>query len=134
MKKIIIALVLMFSAATISAQNANETYKEKTMEIVKLNASSFDLMLKPILNMIPEGNREAFKKEINASLEDLYNQLVVVYMESYTEEEVNKMLEFYHSPIGQKMVGEMPVIAEKSMKIGQEWGMKLQPLMAKYAQ
>lgn len=67
-------------------------------------------------------------------MDGLCDQLTEVYMESYSEAEIDTILEFYASPVGKKMVAETPSITQKSMQIGQMWGMQLQPLMAKYSE
>ncbi|MCF4102621.1 DUF2059 domain-containing protein [Gillisia sp. M10.2A] len=135
MKKVIFAAAFLFIGFTGFSQEASSAYKAKTIELIELNSGpQFDVMIKPIVNMVPEGNREAFKAEVKSSMGDLYEQLAAVYMESYTEEDVDAILAFYNTPVGKKMISEIPTISEKSMAIGQAWGMKLQPLMAKYAQ
>ena len=130
MKKTVLLLAFLFTAFTSFAQ---DSYEEKAVELIKLSSGAqFDVMLQPLVERIPEENRAAFKKEVKESLNSLYQDMAKIYIEHYTEQEINKLLEFYHSPIGQKMLEETPEITQKSMKLGQAWGMQLQPIMAKY--
>lgn len=132
MKKItvLVAFLLMGFAGF-----SQTDYKQKTINLIELSSGpQFDVVIQPLVNMVPEKNREAFKKDIKASMGELYDKLAVVYMESYTEEDVDAILAFYNSPVGKKMISETPEITQKSMQIGQMWGMQLQPLMAKYSE
>lgn len=133
MKKIIFLFAFVFIGLTGSAQE-NSEYQEKTRKLIEVtSAGQFDVMVQPLINMVPQDKREAFKTEIKASMDELYDKLTVVYMETYTEEDIDAILAFYNSPVGKKMVAKTPELTQKSMQIGQQWGMKLQPLMAKYS-
>lgn len=58
-------------------------------------------------------------------LEPLYIQ---IYRQSFTQEELNGILEFYKSPAGQAMTRKMPVVMKNSMTAMQE---RMQPMMAR---
>lgn len=134
MKNIFYAFVFLLVGFTSFAQETKDSYKAKAVQLIEINSgATFDVMLKPLVGMVAEENKEAFKAEVKESMKDLFDQLAVVYMESFTEAELDEILAFYATPVGQKMTAELPVITEKSMQIGQQWGMKLQPLMAKYS-
>lgn len=110
-------------------------YKQKTIDLITITTGpQFDVVIQPFVDMVPEQNRDAFKKDLKASMVELYDKLAAVYMESYTEEDVDAILAFYASPVGKKMIAETPEITQKSMQIGQMWGMQLQPLIAKYSE
>lgn len=131
MKKITLLAILLFTGF---AGFAQADYKQKTKNLISLSSGAqFDVLIQPLVDMVPEKNRAALKADIKASMDELYDQLAVVYMESYTEEDVDAILAFYNSPVGKKMVSETPAITRKSMQIGQVWGMQLQPLLAKYS-
>jgi hypothetical protein len=90
-------------------------------------------VLKPeILKMIPEDKKENFSKEFDASMPSLYDKIVKVYMEMYSEEDIKAMIKFYESSIGKKMSQNAGELAQKSLVAGQEWGQELQILMMKY--
>ena len=63
---------------------------------------------------------DEFMKEVKP--EDLVNMIVPVYDRNFTAEEIDQLLAFYNSPIGQKLIGKLPVILQESMQIGQAWG------------
>jgi len=134
MKKIIFTLSILAFSLTSFAQEA-DTFEGKAVKLIKLTAGQqFDIMTEPIVEMVPEENREAFKKELTESTRGLYKKMATVYTESFTEEEIDKILAFYATPVGKKMVAVTPELTKKGMEIGQAWGMELQPLMAKYMQ
>ncbi|TRO65147.1 DUF2059 domain-containing protein [Christiangramia sabulilitoris] len=132
MKKIIFTLAFCAIGLSSFAQKA-DTFEDKAVTLIKLTAGQqFDIMTEPIVEMIPEKNRAAFKKELAASTTELYNKMADIYTESFTEAEIDKILAFYATPVGKKMVAITPELTKKGMEIGQAWGMELQPLMAKY--
>lgn len=132
MKNTFYAFVFLFVGFSGFAQESS--YKAKAIQLIEINSgATFDVMLKPLVGMVAEEKQADFKMEVEESMKDLFDQLAVVYMESFTEAELDGILAFYATPVGQKMTSELPVIMQKSMQIGQQWGMKLQPLMAKYS-
>ncbi len=134
MKNTFYAVVFLLVGFTGFSQESDSAYKAKAVQLIEINSgATFDVMLKPLVGMVAEENRDAFKAEVKESMKDLFDKLAVVYMESFTEAELDQILAFYATPVGQKMTAELPVITEKSMQIGQTWGMQLQPLMAKYS-
>jgi uncharacterized protein len=44
------------------------------------------------------------------------------YDKYYTMEEINKMIEFYQTPLGKKVISTMPQIMQESVQAGQSWG------------
>jgi hypothetical protein len=66
-------------------------------------------------------------EEINWS--KMKPQMLQLYRDTYTQEEMDGMLAFYRSPVGQSMIEKMPGIAKKSMEISQN---QLRELMPKF--
>lgn len=131
MKKIVFSILI--SVISINGFSQDRSFEEKASYLIELTAGQqFEIMTKPIVNMVPEENQEAFKKELNQSIDELYSKMAVIYMESFTEEELDEILEFYNTPVGKKMVATTPELMQKGMEIGQQWGMELQPLITKY--
>ncbi|MGB7785624.1 MAG: DUF2059 domain-containing protein [Salinimicrobium sp.] len=134
MKKLLFAFFLMFIGYQSQAQE-NLSFEQKATQLIKMTSGQqFDIMLDPVVKMVPEKNREAFKKEMMASLDDIYLRFAEVYMENFTEAEIDKILAFYNTPVGKKMVAITPELTKKGMEIGQQWGQELQPIMMKYMQ
>lgn len=133
MKKAV--FTLLFLAIGFSGIAQEKSYEEKTIHLIQMTSGQqFDVMTEPLIKMVPEANQKAFKKDLMNSMGDLYQKMAKVYMESFSEAEIDEILAFYDTPVGKKMVAETPKLTQKAMEIGQVWGMELQPLMAKYAQ
>jgi hypothetical protein len=54
---------------------------------------------------------------------DLVKMLVPVYKKHLTLADVEGLITFYKSPVGQKFAKKTPMITQESMQIGQQWGM-----------
>ncbi|MFV9482508.1 DUF2059 domain-containing protein [Christiangramia sp. ASW11-125] len=135
MKKLILSIGVAFIGFTSMAQEQMTSEETKAIKLIELTSGQqFDIMTEPIVKMVAEDKREEFKKELSASTEELYKKMAVIYTEKFTEEELDEILAFYATPVGEKMVELTPDITKKAMEIGQAWGMELQPMMAKYMQ
>jgi len=67
------------------------------------------------------------KEELSwAKYEPIFIQ---VYGESFTQEEIDSMIAFYHTPGGQALVKKMPVVMQRTMQIVQQ---HMGPMMQKF--
>lgn len=62
------------------------------------------------------------RKEYEPKQPELLNEVAKVYAERFTEPELQALVAFYKSPVGQKMVKEEPGIIDESMRRAQTWG------------
>ncbi len=99
-------------------------------------ASSFDNVIPAFVEqakgMIQQGNpdlvthlkeiSEAIKPEYQKRTNDLVQLIALTYAQKFTEDELRKLLAFYKSPEGTKLVKSMPVILEESFNKSQDWG------------
>ena len=60
--------------------------------------------------------------------------LAPVYIKYMTKEDLEDLIKFYQTPIGQKFSKNTPLIMQESMQIGQQWGMQLGREVAKKLQ
>jgi uncharacterized protein len=51
--------------------------------------------------------------------------VVPVYDRHYSSAELRQLIAFYQSPIGQKVIAELPAVTQESMDAGRQWGMKV---------
>lgn len=56
-------------------------------------------------------------------------EIVAVYRESFTQEEIDAQLAFYRSPGGQAVIAKMPMVMQKSMEMSQRQMHRLMPKM-----
>jgi hypothetical protein len=62
-----------------------------------------------------------FAKEIPAMID----AMAAVYARHFTKDELTEVTAFYDSPVGRKMVKEMPLIVSESMTVAQSFGQKI---------
>lgn len=132
MKKLL--LVLLFVGAVCQAQQTPE-FKKETIEFIKLtgSAAAFDDAIAQIgAMMVSDANKEAYLKEANATLDDLYDKLADLYMTEFTQEEVKELVAFYNTDLGKKLSEKQLSLTQKAMMLGQSWGMELQTIAQKY--
>lgn len=66
----------------------------------------------------------AFTEAMNSL--DLRAQMVIVYAETFTEDELREIASFYRSAAGRRMVEAMPEIMRRTMTLGQERMQRMQ--------
>jgi hypothetical protein len=80
-------------------------------------------MVEPMELMVPEVPPEWWDMFITRVLEtDFLEMLVPLYARHLTEAEIDALIEFYGSPIGQAILGKLPALMQDSMYLGQMWG------------
>ena len=89
------------------------------------------------LNM-PPGAMEIAEKHIQrmmtvlaeaAQWAKLKDDMISCYTAVYTEAELKELIEFYQTPLGQKMVAKMPQLAQQTLQISQKHMFKAGPEM-----
>jgi hypothetical protein len=58
-------------------------------------------------------------------LSEVAELMAQVYARNFTVDELHDLQAFYRTPTGQKLTQVMPVIAQQSMLVGQQWGKSL---------
>ncbi len=56
---------------------------------------------------------------------ELVDLIVPIYARHFTPTEIEELLAFYRTPLGQKLVAKQPAIAHESTMAGYEWGRRL---------
>ncbi|MBU3820676.1 DUF2059 domain-containing protein [Flavobacteriaceae bacterium XHP0103] len=133
MIRTILFLCLMFTAFIVKAQD-NTDYKEETIEFIKLTGSgnALDIAITQLGATVPEASKDAYLKEANATLEGLYDKLAELYMNEFTEAEIEELTAFYHSDLGKKLAQKQLGLSQKAMMLSQTWGMEVQGIAQKY--
>ncbi|RDI08181.1 DUF2059 domain-containing protein [Flavobacterium sp. AG291] len=133
MKKLFLTLIVLFAAQVTFAQDA---FKQDIVKYLNLSGQrkTFELLVKDLSSQIPVEKQADFKKDLNASLDDLMNKMADIYMTEFTHEDIKAVIKFYESPVGKKLTDKSAVLYEKGNAVGQEWGMGLQSMLMKYMQ
>ena len=134
MKKFLLAIALVSISFAGFAQEDAEFKAELTKFVEVQSGASMDAALSQVMPMIPEGERENFKNDLNAELKDMYGDITDIYIEKLGKEDLQKMLDFYDTPAGKNILGKTPAIIEASSGLTQKYMSKLQPIIMKYMQ
>ena len=85
-----------------AATNSTEQYRQRLSSM----AASNDRAQESVNTYLA-----VFQKKFDADA--IANELVTIYDKHYSEDEIKGLLQFYGSPLGQKVAGEMPRIAKE---------------------
>jgi len=105
------------SDSTASADKKAEAHKKLQEALPKLTSQTHALFTDPTL------------------VDDMLAEMVPLYAETYTLDEIRQLSAFYASPLGQKMLANMPTLMSRSMEISNRVMMpRIQKMMAQTAQ
>lgn len=69
---------------------------------------------------VPDEFWTEFAKKIKP--EDFVDLIIPIYDKHFLKEDIDSMIAFYASPVGQKFVAALPMITQESMQAGEQWG------------
>jgi len=108
------------------------TKEEAVRELTKITGAA------SLGRMVMDQMREAFQKSIpdmpasfwdnfmaEVRSEEMEDMLVPIYSKHFTLDELKQLIVFYKTPLGQKVIAEMPVVMKECMTAGEEWGRKI---------
>lgn len=72
---------------------------------------------------VPDSVWQEFMAEVKP--EELIELIVPIYDRHLSHEDVKALIRFYSSPIGQRLVQQLPAISSESLAAGQQWGAKI---------
>ncbi len=135
MKKLttIIALILITFGLSFGQVDPEFKAALKNMFEVSGSEETYKTVIKQMVSMfkmqftnVPEEHWNELEKEfLQTSLVDLVDMLVPIYSKHLTLDDIQKIIEFYHTPTGKKYAEKTPLITQESMQIGQQWGMQI---------
>ena len=127
MKKLTVAFI--FSVFTLFAFS-QDTAKISSIKTLLEVSGSGKLGEQVVQNMfasfkqsfpnVPEEFWNNVMKDVHPEV--LITSMIPIYDKYYTTEEINKMIEFYQTPLGKKLIATMPQIMQASVQEGQSWG------------
>lgn len=132
MKRGIMALALMIAVAA-SATGAEKGISPKKEQSIRtlleltgmakvadqMIGQMFEQFAKNAPSVPPEAWQRLRKK---MKADELIVLITPVYDKYYTQEDLDGMIAFYRSPVGQKVVRTLPDVSREGFAIGQEWG------------
>jgi hypothetical protein len=96
-----------------AVSNSSEQYREKLFATVPNNDKGQAFVTSFI---------ESYQKKFD--VDQMTEQLVAIYDKHYTDEEIKTMLQFYGSPVGQKVAAETPKIGREIQVVSRTTGAK----------
>lgn len=129
MRRLLILVGTIFLTCALHAQemSSHEKAAENVLELAntrELMDHTLDAMLEaqiksnPQLLPLKDAMRAFFQKHV--SYESTKNDLIALYVEEFTEEELGAIADFYKTSVGQKFIRVQPDLASKGMQIGQQ--------------
>lgn len=141
MKKIISILTFSIVFFVFSFGQTDEDYTKTLKEMFKVSGTeeSYQAVVKQMFGMFRQQSpnvdlniwTELEKEFSKTSIDDLVKLQVPVYKKYLTQGDIEEMIKFYKTPIGQKYAKSTPLIMQESMQVGQQWGLKLGEEIAK---
>lgn len=119
--------VLMALASTQAvASQASEKQVRELMQVFGVNRMFTQMnlqmagMMGQQLPCVPASYWNGFLDE--KGVKELTDKMVPVYQRHFSAEDIQGLLKFYRSPLGKKVVAEMPATMAEGMQVGQQWG------------
>ncbi len=139
--KVIVSVLIVFTLFFCPAANADETSHRKAAEEV-LKLMKTDQMVKPLFAQmrsmmeqqfnimgVPDKDRPKLKKYTDKLLkvledqlgwENIKNDYIAIYTDTFTEGELRTISAFYKTPAGQTYIEKLPMLMKKSGEITQK--------------
>jgi uncharacterized protein len=130
-----IAYIIALTLATFLAYAQMDDFDRDIEQFLRINGSSaaFDIAVDQMVSQFKMMKSDApdavwtdlrdqvFDREIEA----LYKLLIPLYKKHFTHPEIKSLIEFYRSPLGEKVTGTLGMITHESLAISQNWAMGL---------
>ncbi|MCP4177037.1 MAG: DUF2059 domain-containing protein [bacterium] len=132
MEKTILGVFVLLLTVNLFAVSQSDLAHAKALEVIKLtNADKMaKLTMKQMVSIFkksrPEISNDFWEKFIQqADYQGFSNMIADIYAENYTVPELDAMIKFYSSPIGQEIIKKQPQVSKAAMIAGQKWGQQL---------
>lgn len=99
--------------ALLKAMNIEATMMQTVEKMVEL-----EIKRNPQMEMYKDVFRRFFKKHMTGK--SLVRDFATLYMEEFTEKELNDITRFYRTKTGKKTIQKLPVLAQKGAQWGQQ--------------
>jgi len=123
-----VALALAITGGQVMAKSAGPASEEQVrqlMEVVGVGKMLAQMKPQAVTNLqqsMPCVQPEFWQNYMDANQTQLFiGRLVPVYQRHFTADEMEGLLKFYRSPLGQKVITEMPETMTEANQAGQQW-------------
>lgn len=138
MKKILLFVVVVWAGWGSQAQE-NQDYKaamvkmlevSKSMDAMKQLAPQMRELIKQQMPDAPEAFWKEYEEAMIAMYDRILKEMTPIYQKYLTLEDIQQIIAFYESPVGQKLAGSNTKIAMETVPLAQKIAAEtLQPLM-----
>lgn len=125
-------LFIFASILTVSVAGQIDSTKARARELLEITGSA-NLGIQMMNQMISSFKTQApgvpnkfwdeFMKEIDPN--DILELIIPIYVKHFSISDLEQLIQFYKTPLGQKFISKLPIISQDSYTVGQEWGQKL---------
>ncbi len=117
------ATALAIAKELIELKGATKIYDPIISGVIEYHKN---LLIQTNPNLVRDLNEVAQKlrTEMAPRRTELQNEVVKVYAQHFTEQELKDALAFYKTPLGKKLITEEPKVLEDSMKRADQWSSK----------
>ena len=120
-----LALAMGSAAAQASSAPASEAQVRQLMEVVGVGKMLSQMNYQAVTTMqqsLPCIPSDYWQNYIDANgTQQFIGRLVPVYQKHFTADELDGLLKFYRSPLGQKVINEMPTTMAEANQAGRQW-------------
>ena len=102
MKKTILVFVLL-GALFVSHAQANKKDVKNLLDVSGVT-SKYELIVNQFSDQLPKESQANFKKDVQIYIDKLINKEVEQYAAAFSQDEILKLIEFYKSPLGIKLL------------------------------
>ena len=106
------------SHAAVTLELLNAMNMDKTLDQTMDVSLAAQLKANPSLQPYEDIMRRFFSKYITWNA--LKDRMVAIYMGEFTEDEMRKMLDFYTTDVGKKVIERLPVLFAKGGELGKQ--------------
>ena len=130
MKLVFVPLLALCTVAGVArAEEKADSKAAKTRELVRV--VGLEELEGKLIGQILDSYKKAYPKVPEKVWEqasekmdpkEIVTLVAELYGKYFTEEDIDEMLKFYRSPVGQKTITVLPSLMAEAMAIGKEWG------------
>jgi hypothetical protein len=134
------ASLLLGATSPVQGQNASQPAAHDAAKVVLIRqlltmTRAADLAMSAIESGIPAQRAanpripavfwDRFLTEAGKRRGDFETMIVTVYERHFSSDEIRQLIAFYQTPIGKKMIAELPAVMQESTEAGRQWGAAL---------
>jgi hypothetical protein len=124
------SLVLLVTLCTVFSAHG-QTKKQDIIKLLEITgtksqfAQMIDLMLADMQSTTPATAEFWTKFKAGLKADSFIEMLVPIYDKHLSHDDIKKIIQFYESPVGKKLISVTPQLTQDSYGVGEKWGQKV---------